>query len=130
MMGQFKPQQSTCISCHKLPPLAGGLSKKGCLLSRGELTQAESPSPSLLLGTELGGAGVDPPALLLLSAPPVMEQDVAVCSGELLALLLQATSEQSPLLQCPAGQPSSSRYGCGRTAAASPTGLVSAGAHQ
>lgn len=70
--------------------------EKCCSLSRGEPTQARSQSPLMLLGTERGGAGVDPPASLLLSTPPVMEQEVAVPSIEFLSLLLQATSEQSP----------------------------------
>lgn len=104
--------------------------QKGSSLSGGALTQARSLSPSVLLSTELGGAGVDPPALLLLSDPPVMEHDVAVPSSKLPALLLQASSEQSPLPQRPARQPSSSRYGCGRAAVVSPMGLASARAYQ
>lgn len=130
MTGPFKPQWSTCISCHLHAVTSGWWpQQKGFSLSRGELTQVLSLSPPLLVSTEVEGAEVAPAALLFLSAPPVMEQDLTVPSSELQASLLPATGEQSPLPQCPAGQPSSSRYGCGRAAAASPVGLASRGSH-
>lgn len=106
-------------SCHTVWwPEQGGWSP-----SSGPLTPTQSPLPSALLSTQPGGARADPPVLLLPSVPPVREQGVVVRSSKVLSLLLQATFEQSPLSQHLSGQPSSSRYGCGRKAAASPVEL-------